>query len=451
MEMLRGRPAVPILMVAFFAGLLRMTPTNVFLINRRGVGILDITPFLRKRASDVVAAAVTPFQWFARLFRAHRVAFACGVVMLALLISALSQSAAAGTLLAFTPVAGAPGGSAQRGLDGTGNNTGGQIRGLASGLLRHGSIAGFRAASPLPIDAQRMIDQSVTRVGRTRLTLVNDLISRNLTFNLPNWLGVPTLYRENVGEAGHAQRTMVPKARGERQIIPRTGSTLPIFCTWDDFSFDIRTLLAAARAGAPLDTSHTEQATRNVNEAIEDQAINGAGFNVDGNPAPGVLEVPQHYRYVDDQSWTHADHSGADILADVQGMIQVLIDQKFYGPYVLYVNTLYWAELMADYKNESDKTVLQRLEELKYSSGPDGNPVNLVVKPADMLPAERTVLIQMTSDVIDVVLGQTPTPLDWEDGPGFERFFIVLACVITRIKANYNGEYGIVLGDKDAH
>lgn len=320
---------------------------------------------------------------------------------------------------------------------GTGD-TGIPVRGLESGLYRHGSIAEFRAAAPLPVDAQRMIDNAVIRVGMERLTIVADLINAGLVFPLPNWLAVPTIYNERVGRGGHARRTMVPKARGERFVLDREGTTIPVYATWADFSFDIRSLLTAQRSGVSLETSHVEAATRAVNEAFEDQALNGLGFTIDGNTADGILTNPVNaFQYTGGEAWDAVGHTGEEILSDVLGMIDMAQDDFYNGPYMLYVPRSYWAKLALDYKSATSGTILQRINELG----------NVRVKQADMLPANRTVLIQMTSNVIDVVLGQTPTTLSWEDGPGLERFFMVLGCAVVRIKQDYNGGSGIVVGN----
>jgi len=318
----------------------------------------------------------------------------------------------------------------------------GPTKGMAAGILKCGSVGAFRAASPLPKDAQELFDRAVVKVGLERLTLVEDLLAEGLTYSLPNWLAVPTIYFEKINRVGHAQRTMVPKARGERQVQDRAGSTLPVFCTWDDFSFGIRELLASERVGAPIDTSHIENATRNVNEGVEDQGINGSGFTVAGHAAPGILNAPNAntYAYAGGEAWDAAGKTGEEILVDFLAMIDKAQADRYYGPYNLYIPTLYGSKLNQDFKANSDKTIRMRLDEVEAG----GRPVRIRV--ADQLPANRTALIQMTSNVIDVVVGQTPTEVSWEDGPGWERFFVVLACIIVRPKSDYEGNSGIVLG-----
>lgn len=329
-------------------------------------------------------------------------------------------------------------------------------RSLASAVM-HGAqtMEDLRALSPMPPDAQRLIDDAVVSVGLSRLTLVADLLAEGLVRPLPNWLAVPTLFERRQGRAGHAQRSMVPKARGERQIIDEDGVTTPIFATWDDFSFDVRTIATANRSGYDIETSHVTGATRNVNEAIEDQAINGlvdeAGnlIKVAGNPAPGLLNATgvNTYQYLGGatgRAWTDAAKTGEHILSDVIDMIEIAVADNYTGPYNLYVPTLYGLKLMQDFKSATSGTIMSRLQELEAGDRP------LRIRPTDQMPANRTALVQMTSDVVDVIEGQRPAELSWEDGPGFESFSIVMACMIVRVKSNYDGASGVVIGNTTA-
>lgn len=306
------------------------------------------------------------------------------------------------------------------------------------------AIARFRAQAALPPDSQRVIDDAVVRTGRSGLVIVRDLMDAGLVRPLPNWLSVMELGYRRTNDVGHAQRTMVPKARGERQVADQDQVFIPIYCTWDDFSFNIRELAAAERVGQPLDTTHVEMATRRDNESFEDQAIYGAGFNVNGNSAPGFLTDPANrIAYTDGEAWTATGHSGEDIYADVMKLAQPLIDANFTsGQLRLYVPTNYGLKLGEDWKANSSLTIRQRLEELEFGGGQ-----RLTIKTAPSLPANRTLLLHMTSDVVDVILGQEPTTVSWEDGPGWEKFFSVLGCLIVRIKENYEGEQGFVVGD----
>lgn len=326
-----------------------------------------------------------------------------------------------------------------------GGNVAPGIRSLANAMLRFENLEQFRSLAPLPKDAQELIDDAVIKVGLDRLVIVADLMAEGLTYPLANWLSVPELYWEKSNRPGAARRTMVPNTRGENQREDRSGTRIPIYATLDEFSIGIRELRASERAGAPLDTSNIEQCTRNVNESFEDAMING-GITVGGNSSPGLLGAPSvnTQAYVDNEAWTAAGHNGLDILTDVLNMAQKLRTAKKYGPYNLYIPSAYGTEINKPYTDGTttfDKTVREVLEQQVWGGRP------LRIREADLLPANRTVLVQMTSDVLDVVVGEEPMPISWEHPSGFEFSHVVIGCIVPRVKDTYDGQSGICVGN----
>lgn len=323
------------------------------------------------------------------------------------------------------------------------NARGTMPRGLLSLAGEDDPIHAFRQLAPLPFFAQQEIDGQVLQVGLERLTIVRDFLSAGLIKSIPDWLGVMSLYWESVGKQGGARRTMIPNARGENSRADRIGTRLPIFCTVDDFELNARELMASQRANQPLDVSEAAASTRRVNEAVEDQAINGWGINVSGNSAPGLLNAPgaNNYIYKGATAWDDPSKVGGDIMSDVKGMMTLLNNAKRYGPYNLYIPTNYGIALIDDYKTYGTTSILGRLQQIQAGGR------NLQIEVADLLPVNRTAMVQMTSDVADVVVGQEPTELSWEDNSGWERTSVILACMIFRPKADAAGNSGICLGN----
>jgi len=95
---------------------------------------------------------------------------------------------------------------------------------------------------------------------------------------------------------------------------------------------------------------------------------------------------------------------------------------------------------MEDYKTYSDITVQQRLEQISVGGR------NLVVRTADQLPVNKTVLLQPTDDVVDVIVGQSPVTVPWTSLDGFVLYWMVMAIIIPRVKHDYDGNSGIVVG-----
>jgi len=316
-------------------------------------------------------------------------------------------------------------------------------------LLRSGgSVDVLRSLTPLPEDSQRLYDQRVIEVGMERLSVVAAMLADGLVFNLPNPLGVMEVWHDRVNRVGYAQRSMLPDTRGENQLMDRNAAATPIYITHDDFNLNVRLKMAADRAGVPLDTAQAGQCVRNVNEAIEDAAINGwtdaAGVLIanNGRTAPGLLNAPNATStvYTGGEAWDATGHTGEEIIADILAMVDAQVANQMWGPYRLFIPTLYDNKLNYDYKSATSGTIRQRISELNVG----GRPLSITV--ADKLPANRTALVQMTPDVCDVIVGQEPTVLSWASLDGFNRFYKVMAIMIPRFKDTYDAQSGVVLG-----
>jgi hypothetical protein len=304
---------------------------------------------------------------------------------------------------------------------------------------------GFRALAPLPADSQRVIDSAVVSVGLDRLTLMADVMAAGLTYNLTDPLSITQLEWNKSNKVGNARRVMSPETRGESFLPDLLAQRLPIYLTISQFELDIRTLRMSQRVGLPLDTANVESGTRAVNESMEDAFINGAttldgqDLQVAGYKAPGLVNAPG----AETQALTLASWDttpvAATILAEVQAMMSKLRANKKFGPYRLYVNTDVGAVFDTDYYTTGtpQNTIRERLLKLEGLQA---------IRTADMMPATKVVLVQMTKDVLDVVKGQTPTVIPWTSVSGFTFHNMIMAIMVPRVKQDYNGKTGICVG-----
>lgn len=301
----------------------------------------------------------------------------------------------------------------------------------------------FRSLAPMPDKAQVQIDRAVVEVGLQRLTVAADIMAAGLTYQLSDPLSVAQLEWNSISKVGAAQRTMNPSARGENKLPIMTPNRLPIYLTTDTFELDIRTLKTSQRIGVPLDTALVKQCVRSVNEAIEDATINGAttldgqDLKVYGYGAPGLVNAPN----AETEAWTLADWTttpnGANVFADVMAGIGKLQANKKFGPYRLYVPTAVGNGIDSDYNatnNAQGLTIKQRL--LQITGLQD-------IKVADLLPSNKALLVQMTSDVVDMVVGQPPTVIPWTSLDGFTIHNLIMAIMIPRVRSDYNGDSGV--------
>ncbi len=312
-----------------------------------------------------------------------------------------------------------------------------------SQMRANAARSGIQVLGPYPDNAHEVVESAVTEISRRPLTLTQELLSEGLITPLPNWWAIPSLRRARIGQAGRAHRSMVPDSRGERFVLSRDGVSWPMYCTWANFSFDIRELAIGQRMGTPLDVSHSEWATYMVLEAVEDQLINGLTdeqgntLTIDGMTAPGILGSTNTWSY---STWTGL--TGAQILAEIQTAITDLRLTHPNMPLTLFIPTNYSDVITGDYTAGYPKSVLARIQEL----GPYGGR-NLKVVLADTLPDNRVVLMAMDKRAVDLVVGQQPTPLSWKDGPGFNTFWVILGMMIFRMFADRNGVYPVIVGN----
>jgi uncharacterized linocin/CFP29 family protein len=114
--------------------------------------------------------------------------------------------------------------------------------------------------------------------------------------------------------------------------------------------------------------------------------------------------------------------------------IAALQADNMYGPYALLVTYATWNRLLDDFKAESDKTILQRLREL---------PDIVSIVASKEVEAETAYFVQLTSDVIDEVIGLEPTTVQWETQGGMQVHFKVMGIMIPRIRSTVTTQSGV--------
>ena len=319
------------------------------------------------------------------------------------------------------------------------------------------SIPAMRALSPLSDKAQVMVDRAVVEVGLERLQFAADLMAAGLVYNLPDPLSVTQLEWDQESKVGGAVRVMSPSSRGENQLPDRKHNRLPIYLTMEGFSLDIRTLKMSERVGQPLDTSLIKSSTRRVNEAIEDAAINGATtadgqvLTVAGFTAPGLLTAPSLNSANTTTDWSLTGTIGTDGPArvnDILAGISALQAAKKFGPYNVYIGTKAGNAINQDFKVNTLDSIRARLEMI------DAGGSKITIRVADRMPDPTVsgnaqfVIVQMTDDVVQMVNGQPPTVIPWTSLDGFTLHWVVLAIMVQRIRADYDGNSGVYIGRK---
>ena len=130
--------------------------------------------------------------------------------------------------------------------------------------------------------------------------------------------------------------------------------------------------------------------------------------------------------------------AAADYVVDVLAAIASLQVNHMYGPYVLMINYTTHNRMQNDYDiaGASMLTILERV--LKVEG---------VVKiiPSTDVPANHSYLVQMTSDVIDEVIGLQPTTVQWESSGGMMMHFKIMSIMIPRVRWAQTLQSGIAI------
>jgi len=315
----------------------------------------------------------------------------------------------------------------------------------AGGLVANGggTVAQRLMASGFRVEALRTngvllpreweyFDNVVVDIIRQNLVAVKEIMSRGLIYNLPNALGVMTLeWQQVLDDLEDAEITMsgLNEATKDRQQYGTL--TMPIPIIHKEFFYNVRFLEAARRAGRRVDTVHAEVATRKVAERVEKLLF--SGLTIAGGTIYGLMTHPNRNTGSVSAGWATA--TGAQIVTDVIAMMTIMAQKVMSGPFVLFIPLTVAAHLGDDYKANSDKTILERLMAI---------PGLTKIVTTSYLTGNNVLLVQMTSDVVQMVDGIQPTMVEWESKGGFEFNFKIIAILLPRIRASGNGFSGIV-------
>jgi hypothetical protein len=254
------------------------------------------------------------------------------------------------------------------------------------------------------------------------------------------------LEHETMSDPGEAIVDMDGLTEG-RQDQPRfqlEGLPLPI--THSDFWFSSRRLAVSRNTGTPLDTTMAEAAGRRVAEMIEKTTIGVETGITYGNSTNygrtssvyGYTNFPNRITKTDLTIPTGANPEA--VVQDILEMRDLLYSHNFYGPFMLYHSTGYDIFLDNDYFRAGGTSVLQTLRQ--RVAGIDGI---AGIRRLDFLTSGYVlIMVQMTSDVARAVNGMDITTVQWESVGGMRLNFKVMAIQVPQLRADFNGNTGIV-------
>lgn len=319
---------------------------------------------------------------------------------------------------------------------------------LTSDKRSHGNIAkrllssnfdvnALRTNDTLLYDEWKELDGAVLDAFQTRLIGVSDLLSRGLVYNVKKGLAATVLGFQNASDVNAADMTMDGVNRGQRDRQEYDIAYLPLPIIHKDFSFSIREIQESRNGTRPLDTSMAELCARKVAEKAEDLLFNGSSsYTYGGGTIYGYTDYTDRNTFsIQSGGWDGA--TGEQIVQDVIDMKQASINDRCYGPWVLYISTNFEGIMDTDFKANSDKTVRQRILEIGGIQD---------VKVSDTLTASNVVLVQMQSNTARIVQGLGLKTVQWDVEGGMAVNFKVMAIIVPQIRGDQTGKCGIVHG-----
>lgn len=282
-------------------------------------------------------------------------------------------------------------------------------------------------------DEWRDMDRTLIRVAQEQLNIVADLRAAGLVRNLGG-LGTLMAEYERISDMGPANIDMSGTTRGDEDTLDFGLDGVPVPIIHKSFRLNLRRLLASRRNGQGLDATQGEAAGRKVAEKINDLYFNGSTITLEGRRIYGLLNHPQLLG-VQITDWT--DASTRDPVGDLLKLVGALVAAGFKGPYGCYLPSNFWAYVLEDYKVQSDRTVLERIQAI---------PNLRFLKPDFSIPASTISMFQLTSDVIQSGEAQDITNVEWDEIGGMEQHYKVLAAMVPLIKVNTNNKTGIAKG-----
>lgn len=278
-----------------------------------------------------------------------------------------------------------------------------------------------RANDLLRKDEWIALDDVLIEVARRQLGAVQDLRNAGLVRNLGS-IGVSFDEYEAVGTIDPAEQNMSAVASGQRDLAEFQLNTVPIPITFRDFQLHARALAASRRGNSAIDTTNVDLCASRVNEKLEETLFNGSNIQSGGNVLNGYTTASSRITGTIAVGWDTA--TGEQIVADVLAMIAAAETENYFGQFMFYVPVNYMQALRADFKANSDKTILMRLQEIDSFQG---------VRGTTSLTAE-VVAVRLTRDVVDLSVAQSMTVLQWGEMAGLIQNFKVLSAEAPRIK-----------------
>ena len=292
--------------------------------------------------------------------------------------------------------------------------------------------------STLRRDEWEELDALVTTAGREIMTGVMHLRQGAGTLRSVG-IGTSLALYNRESHMPTATLAMNPLADGEMGRVDYGLAGTPVPFAFNDFQLDLATLMASRQYGDGLDLTQGRAAGYQVALAHETLLFNGtpaiAVADRQGtlNTVYGYTTHPARNTGTAVGDWGNTTSGYINAVNTVQAMKLRLRQDRYYGPYRLYVNDVNWTDI-GSVNTQTDRRVVEVLR---------ADPEILSVENSPRLESGAIILVDPNPQVVQWVERFTIRPVEWDEKGGLGSNYRVIGSGAPLIKSTSEQQCGV--------
>lgn len=292
--------------------------------------------------------------------------------------------------------------------------------------------------STLRKDEWESLDRMVVETGKEILVGVQDLRAGAGTLRTVS-IATSLAQYNKMSAMPASTLSMNPLMDAERGRVNFTLAGVPIPFAFNDFQLDIRTVTASRLLGDGLDMTQGTEAAYQVALTWETMLFNGTPAIAIADRA-GTLSTIYGYKTHPDRNtgtavgdWGHATLGYVNAINTIQAMKLALQNDRFYGPYWLYVNPMNWTDI-GSVNAATDRRVIDVIRQ---------DPEIAAVRLSPRLLSGEIILVDPKPRSVQWVEAAMIRPVEWDEKGGLGTNYRVIGAGAPLIKSTSDGQCGV--------
>ena len=288
---------------------------------------------------------------------------------------------------------------------------------------------GFFTNDVLTKDATETIQGEIVKVAEDKVNGIADLRNAGVAFQVTGGLGTLNSVWQRQSTLTGATRAMDPRSLSQKDRLTYDYLTVPLPVSSKQFELGIRDMMAGTKEGLALVAQHSNLCATKVLQDLDKLVFKGdSALGIEG------YTTATNRNTVDATADWSDPANNATIIIDISSAVDLLYLDNYEGPYDMYVASNIWKNMNLDYSADKvSGTLLSRILAL---------PTIRSVKPSRFLADGEAIMVQLTSDVVDLAVAQDIRNFTLVDnGLVLENY--IMASMTPRVKHTKEGQSGI--------